>query len=166
MMMWFNLLGFNLSWLGLVIYGNTFSVIALAWLSIHLYLTKNRPAEIVLIILVTIIGFVIDTSLIHLGVFTFNTAYIIPFWLIVLWACFAATLHHSLRFLERSKILQLLCGIAFPALSYIGGASLSAVQLNYSLITTYTLLAIIWGPLLVLLFSLKTQIYNTEVPNV
>jgi hypothetical protein len=160
--MWFNLLGFNLSWLILVIYGNTFSVLALIWLAIHFYLITQKKAEITLIILVTILGIIIDTSLLHLGVFSFENAYVIPFWLIVLWACFAATVRHSLSFLDNSKVLQFLCGFVFPPISYIGGASLSAVTLNHSLIETYALLAAIWGPLMVIIYLLKTKINNTE----
>jgi hypothetical protein len=161
--MWFNLLGFNLCWFGLVLYGNNFSVIALSWLTIHVYLVMEKKAEVTLIILVMLIGTIIDTSLLHLGVFTFDTSYIIPFWLIVLWGCFAATINHSLVFLSGSKTLQCLCGLVFAPLSYIGGASLSAVTLSYSLAMTYLLLALIWGPLMVLLFSLKTKIYNTRM---
>ena len=160
--MWVNIVGFNLAWLGLVLYGNNFSVIALLWLAFHLYKVTQRKAEITLILLVCLIGTTIDTGLLHLGVFTFTTEYLIPFWLIVLWACFGATLNHSLAFLTRAKRWQLFCGLLFPPLSYIAGANLSAVTLNYSTLTTYFILSMVWGPLMIWLYLLKTQIFAIE----
>ena len=162
-LMWFNLIGFNLSWLGLVIYGDKFSVFAILWLLSHLYLTTQKVIEVKLITLITSVGLIIDTCLLHIGIFTFDTFYIIPFWLIVLWACFAATIRCSLSFLENSKRLQLLCGLIFPPLSYITGASLSAVTLNHSIVTTYALLAAIWGPLMLIIYSLKAKLIHLEV---
>ncbi|GAA0813694.1 DUF2878 domain-containing protein [Colwellia asteriadis] len=160
--MWLNILGFNISWLGLVLYGNSFIVIALLWLGIHLYKANQRQAELSLIVVVSIIGTVIDTVLMHLNIFTFNTVYFIPLWLMVLWACFAATLHHSLSFLAKSKALQFTCGLLFPPLSYVAGANLHAVTFTYELFTTYMILSIIWALLMVSLFVLKDKIYATE----
>tara|TARA_R110001583_G_scaffold68686_3_gene195293 strand:- start:16133 stop:16645 length:513 start_codon:yes stop_codon:yes gene_type:complete len=161
--MLFNLIGFNISWFGLVFLGKTFIPFALFWLGLHLYFCKKPLAEFKLILSITLIGTLVDSTLLFLDVLQFHDRMIIPFWLITLWATFAATIAHSLKFLANSKILQFTIGFIFPPLSYIGGASLSAVEFGYNLLVTYFILASIWGGLIVLFFSLKERFYFQEI---
>jgi hypothetical protein len=111
------------------------------------------------------IGIVVDTALSLAGVLIFPEQQFIPPWLITLWAAFAATIAHSLQFLSRSTILQVLVGFIFPPLSYLGGASLSAVELGYSQVMTFLILALIWSSLLVLFFNLKVFFYGQVTKN-
>jgi hypothetical protein len=163
--MLFNLIGFNLSWFGLVLLGQVFIPFALFWLGLHLYFCKKPLAEFKLILSITIIGTLVDSTLLFLDVLQFNDRVVIPFWLITLWAVFAATIAHSLKFLANSKILQFTVGFIFPPLSYIGGASLSAVEFGYSLLVTYFILASIWGVLMLLFFLLKGRFYYQDINN-
>ncbi len=155
-----NLLGFNLSWFGLILSGNSFIPLSLFWLGLHLYWCNDLKAEVKLILVIVIIGIVVDTALSSAGVLIFKEQQFIPLWLITLWAAFAATIAHSLQFLSRLTLLQVLVGIIFPPLSYLGGASLSAVELGYSQVMTYLILALIWSVLLVLFFNLKEFFYG------
>ena len=161
--MLFNLIGFNISWFGLVLLGQSFIPFALFWLGLHLYFCKSSQAEFKLILSITIVGTLVDSILLSLDVLVFSERLIIPFWLITLWAAFAATIAHSLKFLAKSKKLQFIIGFIFPPLSYIGGASLSAVEFGYNLLVTYLILASIWAVLLVLFFYLKERFYSQEV---
>ena len=161
--MLFNLIGFNISLFGLVLLGQSFIPFALFWLGLHLYFCKSSLAEFKLILLVTFIGTLVDSILLFADVLVFTDSLIIPFWLITLWACFAATIAHSLKFLASSKKLQFIIGFIFPPLSYIGGASLSAVKFGYDLLVTYFIFASIWGVLIVLFFSLKERFYSQDI---
>jgi hypothetical protein len=161
--MLFNLIGFNISWFGLVLLGQSFIPFALFWLGLHLYFCKKPLVEFKLILSITIIGTLIDSTLLFLDVLQFHDRMIIPFWLITLWAVFAATIAHSLKFLANSKRLQFTIGLIFPPLSYIGGASLSAVEFGYNLLATYFILGFIWSILIVLFFSLKERFYYQEI---
>ena len=60
--------------------------------------------------------------------FIFDDNQHIPFWLVMLWACFGATLCHSLRFLAEYKILQILVGGGFAPLSYLAGYQFQVVE--------------------------------------
>jgi hypothetical protein len=53
-----------------------------------------------------------------------------------------------------------LIGFIFPPLSYLGGASLSAVDLGYSQLATFFVLAPVWSVLMVLFFHLKEIFYG------
>jgi hypothetical protein len=163
--MLFNFIGFNISWFGLVLLGNSFIPFTILWIGVHLYLCKHSWAEFKLIISIAFIGTLVDSTLLFLGILQFNEQLIIPFWLITLWAVFAATIAHSLNFLSRSKTLQFTIGYVFPPLSYIGGSSLSAVELGYTVLVSYLILASIWSILMMFLFALKDKFYSQEGAN-
>lgn len=163
--MLFNFIGFNISWFGLVLLGNSFIPFSLLWIGIHLFLCKQSLAEFKLIISVVVIGTLVDSVLSFYDVFLFNEQLIIPLWLITLWAVFAATIAHSLNFLSYSKTLQFTIGYIFPPLSYIGGSSLLAVEFGHTVLVTYFILASIWSVLIMLFFTLKDRFYYQETAN-
>lgn len=160
--MLFNLIAFNCSWLGLVLFGNVAIPFVLLWLFIHVYLSKNYLAELKLILSVTVIGVCLDSLLTSFGVFTFSDSLLLPFWLIVLWSAFAGTIAHSLNFLTANKRLQFVIGFIFPPFSYLAGASLSKVELGYQTLTTYFILAPLWGCLFIVIYLLKNAFYFEE----
>ncbi|MFT5812992.1 MAG: hypothetical protein ACI9VT_000730 [Psychroserpens sp.] len=78
---------------------------------------------------------------------------------------FAGTIRHSLAFLAKSKVLQFVVGALFAPLSYLAGAKLSVVYLVPSLGFTYLLLACLWGPLMLVVFSLNRLLIVLEEEN-
>lgn len=147
---WFNVIGFNLAWFGLVVIGNSFIPVAILWLFCHLYLCRNKRKELIFITLVTAIGITLDSCLLQLSLFQFDheQSAIIPFWLITLWACFAATLRHSLAFLQQHLLLPVIFGGVLVPLSYFAGEMLGAVSFPKGAMTTFLILAIEWVTLL------------------
>ena len=157
-----NLISYNITWFGLIYWGNLFIPVALLLLSVHLLFFIKTYKEIFFIIIVSIIGIYTDSILQHFGFFIFSQETHIPFWLMSLWASFATTLSHSLRFLRTSIWLQILAGLIAP-LSYIVGYQLEVVNLGQSLIITYLVLSVIWGSLFVLLFRLQSFFIGKKV---
>lgn len=160
-----NFIGFNISWFGLIFFGESFIPLAFLWLVFHIFHCKKTIAELKLILSITFIGVVVDSTLMFAGVFIFDEQFIIPMWLITLWAVFAATIAHSLQFLARSKLLQFTVGYIFPPISYLGGASLSAVEFGHNSLVTFFILASLWGVLMVLFFHIKEILYFQEADN-
>ena len=158
-----NVIGFNLIWFGLVYWGNMFIPLAVLALTLHLRFLSTNKNEVKLIFAITIIGIIVDSLLKLTGVFMFYESVQIPFWLITLWACFAATICHSLSFLNSSKTRQLLIGGALSPLSYIAGEKLDAVEFGQSMLDTYMILAVIWAVLFLLFFKLKSFLVDAEV---
>lgn len=161
-----NLIGFNLVWFGLVYWGNFFIPLSLLLLITHIFFIAQSSRELQLILVITFIGIFVDSLLVNFNVFSFANNGHMPFWLMVLWACFAATLCHSLRFLTNRIVLQLLVGGLLAPLSYIAGYKLQAVDFGQSIISTYLLLSAIWAVLFVLFFYLKDKLVNVEVRHV
>lgn len=130
-------------------------------LLLHLYYQADKN-ELVLILIVAGVGVLLDSALIYSGTFVFPGSTQLPFWLITLWLCFAATVRHSLGFLANSKILQCLIGAIFAPLSYLAGAKFSVVYITPPFELSYLLLAGLWGPLMVLVFALSAWLQIEE----
>lgn len=160
----FNAIGFNLAWFGLVYFGNAFIPIGLLFLLVHFYInfTRKITDELRLMIIITVIGISVDSLLQQLSFFSFAQQSHLPYWLMMLWACFSATICHSLRFLAGSKILQLFVGGLFAPLSYIAGQKMAAVDFGQSLLSTYVTLSLLWALLFVLFFSLKNRLVKNN----
>lgn len=150
----YNFISFQLCWFGLVYWGDSFIPIAICLILTHLWRHAFIPQEVKLMLSVFTLGIALDSMLSLAGVFSFESPLLIPLWLCVLWGCFAATLLHSLKVLQRSIVMQAVAGAIFAPLSYIAGHQFNAVAFGYSTVTTYFILSIIWGPLLVLFFKL------------
>jgi hypothetical protein len=155
-----NVIGFNLSWFGLVYWGNSFIPFAIALLIAHLFFISKNHKELILILIVSFIGICVDSLLQQLNVFIFPESSHIPFWLMVLWASFSATISHSLKFLASSKLLQFLIGGLISPLSYIAGHKFMVVEFGYSILLTYSSLALVWGGLFILFFYIKSKVMN------
>ena len=157
-----NILGFNLSWFGLIYWGNNFIPFAFILIVAHLFFQSKSAKELIFILLISAIGISVDSILQQLNVFIFPNADHIPFWLMILWASFAATICHSLYFLASSKLLQLVVGGLISPMSYIAGYKFMAVDFGYSILITYSILALIWGGLFILFFYIKTKIMKGD----
>lgn len=156
-----NLIGFNITWFGLVCFGNSFIPIAIVLLLIHcLFFLKNKQ-ELLLIFTVCAIGICVDSLLKYSNIFIFEKNSFIPLWLVFLWGCFATTLSHSLNFLGNSIWFQCLAAIIAP-FSYIAGHQFGAVTFGYSLVITYCLLVLIWSFLFIAFFQLKSSLFKNE----
>jgi len=100
-------------------------------IAIHLFLIKNRVSELQLILTTGMIGLILDSTLITLGVFTpasdFGFPGIAPLWLVGMWMLFGITLNHSLRWLHQRYVIAALLGFVFAPLAYWAGQRLGAL---------------------------------------
>ena len=159
-MNWINAIGFNIIWFGCVFLGNSFTPIALCLLLAHLIFVNNKGKELFIIISVSVVGLFIDSLLVYFHVYNFNQLdpdplFVILFWLIILWAAFAATINHSLSFINKYTFVKFLAGLLVVPLSYLAGNNFHAVEFGYSVVTTFFILSLTWGMLIPLLFSLS-----------
>lgn len=125
---------------GTLWYGPLFT---LAWIAIHLRLFTDTPVqEGRLLIIAAIFGYVFDSLLVWIGVFSFPAHTMIgapsTIWMIALWVNLAATLNVGLRWLHgRMMTAAVLGAIAGPA-TYYAGSKMGAIVL----IQSWSLLAI------------------------
>ena len=132
-------------------------------LALHLYLSNNRSAELKLLAVAGLLGFLFDSALVSGSIFTplphlFRPPFSPP-WMICLWLNFAATQNVSLAWLRERYLLATLFGAIGGPLAYYGGARLGATAAMPT-VTGILLLAIGWGimtPLLVWLAAFFVQ---------
>lgn len=100
-------------------------------IGIHLFLVQDRKAELQLVLTAGLIGLLLDSALISLGIFTPTSNWmsdnIAPLWLVSLWMLFAITLNHSLRWLQQRYLIAAVMGFIFAPVAYWAGQRLGAL---------------------------------------
>jgi hypothetical protein len=162
---WFNLLGFQAAWWACALYGNNGAWLALAWLLAHLALHGQRQTELRVVLASAAIGWLVDAALSGSGWLVLpNSSLVLPFWLLVLWGCFAATLNNSLRFLQNKFGLAALLGATGGPLSYYAGMELGRLAFP-STLPSLMVLAGVWALLLPGLLYLARKLSAPALPS-
>ena len=116
---------------------------------------SDRGLEFRRLLPIAMVGIGVDVTLTLTGVFDFDSATIVPAWLIVLWWVFAAALYRSFAKIGQSMWLAaVLGGIAVP-FNYMVGAGLGAVVLPLGEMLSVGVLVAIWICLLPLLYRIS-----------
>lgn len=145
-----NFAGFQIGWLACVLGGAnalpwTGPLIAVAILGWHVIEARAWKKELALVIIITIAGSLFDQALLWLGWIQYPTdSWLIPIWMMTLWALFSSTLNISLRWMRGRHLTAFLFGFIGGPLAYLAGQKLGAMELvsyNNMLIA----LAIGWG---------------------
>ena len=138
---------FQCGWFACVLGGdNRWLLVAVAALAVHLLWISSWSREGQVILAVTLLGTLIDTSLRSFGVFHFSLpGPLIPLWLMVLWALLGTTLHHCLAWSARPWWRASLLGAVDGPLSYYAGSQLAGVSFGYGTAPTVIGLALLWG---------------------
>ncbi|HSH69587.1 MAG TPA: DUF2878 domain-containing protein [Deferrisomatales bacterium] len=122
---------------------------ALLLVGTHAALARERRAEWRLILLAGALGTLIDSVLMHLGLFRFTSghwlAWFCPVWMIVMWMQFATLLRYSVSWLRGRYLLGAVLGAAGGPLAYASGVRLGAAAFGWP--TGYSLLALalVWS---------------------
>jgi len=143
-----NVILYQAVWFLCVFKENQGAVFGLVLLAAHLYFSPYRAKDMRMMAVLLAVGTLIDGALYLAGFMTYNVqAMPIPFWLAVVWLALATLPHHSLRWLKGRLLLASLFGALGGPLAYWAGVKAGAASFTLPLITSLTLLALIWGVL-------------------
>lgn len=152
---WFNAVWFQATWFCCVLGREPWLPVTLLSLALHFYLVSDRGREFRRLLPIAMVGIGVDVMLTLVGVFDFDSAMIVPGWLMALWWVFAAALYRSFAKIGQSVWLAaLLGGIAVP-FNYMVGAGLGAVSLPLGEMLSVVILVAIWIFLLPLLYRIS-----------
>ncbi len=156
---------FQIGWFTCVLGGNSgWLLITCAIFCVHLGLIGSWQAEGKLLMTVFVLGCVVDSALIKLGVFDFGKPeWIIPLWLALLWPLLATTLGHCLAWSARPWWLASMLGAIAGPTSYIAGSHLTYVQLPLGLWPSALILAAVWAVMFPLLHWLAACFRKTHL---
>lgn len=155
-----NALLFQCGWFACVLGGDSLWLsVGLVVLAINLLWITSWSEEGQVILAVTLLGTVIDTTLRTFGVFHFSMpGPLIPFWLILLWALLATTLRHCLAWSAQPWWRASLLGAIGGPLSYYAGSQLAGVSFGYGTLPTMVGLALLWAVIFVVLHWIARQL--------
>ena len=138
------------------------------FLVLHLFYLNPNFQEIKFVILIALIGTMVDTGLASTGVisyegiYTHSTRYLAPLWITAMWAGFAATVNHSMYWLNNRSVAAFLLGAIFGPLSYLTGSKFDVIHFHTSILNILLILAIIWGVSIVGIFKLNSKITHIQ----
>jgi uncharacterized protein DUF2878 len=152
--------GQGLWWPGLVVLA-LFAVLQLA-------LSQWRRADACLFLGVSLLGFVIDSTFVQLGLMQFQAALpwpsLAPVWMVALWTSFALTLNHSLAFLQTRLLLATLLGAIGAPMAYLAASrGWQALSFPQGVAPMFIATALAWAVLMPLLSraSLRLRALDT-----
>lgn len=130
-------------------------LVAVACLLVHLLWLAPTRDELRLVLLTALLGWLLDSTLLSLGLFDFGGGTgVAPLWLALLWALFATTLRHCLAWTARPGWRASLLGAIGGPLSYLAGAELAGVGLPWGLLPSLLVLVGVWAVVMPLLHGL------------
>ena len=121
-----NFAGYQLVWLAVVSSAGAARPVlgigaALAFVAIQIAVSRTRVADFGFVAVSIACGFVVDGTLAHFGYVHYaanEVALPAPLWILSLWAAFAMTLNHSLRWVLGRPFLAALLGLLGGPLAY------------------------------------------------
>ncbi|WP_189610323.1 DUF2878 domain-containing protein [Saccharospirillum salsuginis] len=150
----FNYAAFQIGWFVLVLTQSPWSLVwALAFAAIHARILAT-PREWQRVGVIMAFGILVDLGW-HLSPWVqFNGAgWPIPLWLVGLWIMFPLTLNHSLAWLDRRPLLQIVFGGIGGGGSYIAGAQFGAAEMAGPAYILIPLTWALWLPLFYLWYA-------------
>ena len=113
--------------------------------------SSNKKKFILILIYISIPGYLFDSTLVYLNVYNFETSLhigLLPIWMIILWPSFAVLFNEVFSFLNKYKIIAIcLSGILGP-LTYYSGSPLGLIIIN-NLFLFLILMIVFWITLMI-----------------
>lgn len=130
-------------------YAVTGALCALALCGLHLWLVKNRGAELRLMIQACLLGAIIDSAQQAIGVLSFTAdsdwPLWLPLWVFVIWAQFATLFRFALGWLQGRYLLASFFGFVGGPLAYYAGVRLGAATIPSPIWISLACLGFVWA---------------------
>lgn len=164
-----NFIGFQCFWWACILLQNQALLICLVLLTLHLLFHRQPAIELQSISVIAGIGFFVDSSLTHFGLFHFTTPLFNngpPVWLLALWFGFATTVTTCCKLITK-RWHAMAIGALFAPVSYLASIKLGAASILLPVAQVWITLMFVWLWLMPLLLSVANKIQdNVEYANV
>ena len=149
--------GYQLTWLMCVfgeLWYNSFIpglICGFFFLAICFLSSDNKKKTIQIVFLISLIGYLFDTSLVFFNIYNFQVSLyvgVLPIWMLVLWPSFAILFDEILFFLSKYKIIAIILSSILGPLTYFAGSPLGLININ-NLFVFFILMIIFWATLMI-----------------
>jgi hypothetical protein len=153
---------FQVAWFA-ALYGGIYEWLILAILPAsaaaiwHLYVLRAHiKAELALFVSVVILGFVIESAFVALGMIVYVGSPLFgfgpPLWILAMWLAFATLPNGCLAWLKGRRVLQIILGGLTGPLSYLAGGKLGGATLHEPVLTSLAIIGAGWAIALPIIF--------------
>ena len=136
---------------------------AMSLVGLHMFLTTDRANQAKLLFVASSVGFVVDSTLLRIGVYQFPNAALVdglpPLWMSVLWIQFATTFRYCLQWLSGRYAICGVLGLAGAPVAFLGGERLGAIAFCPPRLPNLLILGSLWAIAIPLLIYLSDQIH-------
>ena len=131
--------GYQLTWLmcvfGELIYDSYLPgfIFGLIFLSLSFIDYHNKKKFILVLLYISIPGYLFDSALVYLSIYSFDTSFnfgLLPIWMLVLWPSFAVLFNEVFKFLEKYKLIAIILSGILGPLTYYSGSPLGLLEIN------------------------------------
>jgi len=165
-----NIILFQAGWLACVLGALYVSpvagvIYAFCFIAYHLYLHKQPLNELVFILLITVVGYLIDSQLVRYGYFDYydhQDWVMAPLWIAALWAMFSTTIGRSLSWLSNRLAIAVMLGAIFGPVAYYSAAEIGAVSVLKNNQGLYVQ-SLIWAVMMPVMFRLYEFTKNADL---
>lgn len=125
------------------------------FVGLHLILSPTPAGELIFFVLLAAVGFILDSALINLGLFSVNGgAGMAPAWLVAMWVLMGLTYESMLSWRSKTWLL-ILCGAVSGPLTYVWCEAVNLLAYERPLWISVGGHALFWGALTPALFVLR-----------
>jgi len=136
--------------------------IMLSMVALHFIISPSKLTDARLLIVLLPIGLTLEVLMIALGFVVFNSAFVLPIWMILLWCLLILSFNHSLHWLANIPLaLQVtLSGVAGLA-SYVAAQKFEALSIGEPILLHGAGIALVWAVQLPVMMVIAKKI-NAE----
>jgi len=138
-------------------------IIGFGFILIHIILVENRLIETKYIFLCLLLGFVLDSFFINLGLIHYKGQLVIsdislaPIWILTLWAGFGTTVFYSLKWMKKRYFLTSLIGIIIFPIIYFSADRYGSIEINEHSFGTYFIISVSCSIVITLLIFISDR---------
>jgi len=151
-----NLVFFQVGWFTAALLQDASVWIMLALLVLHFCFSPSKLADIKLLLILLPIGLTLEILMISLGFVTFNSALVLPIWMILLWSLLILSFNHSMSWLRGIPWgwQVLLSGVVGSA-SYFAAQQFNALNIGEPVLIYGVAIAVVWAIQLPMMLHIK-----------
>ena len=131
--------GYQLTWLlcvfGELIYNSYLPglIFGLFFLFLSFIDSSNKKKFILILLYISVPGYLFDSVLVYLSIYSFNTSFhigLLPIWMLILWPSFSVLFNEVFKFLEKYKLIAIILSGTLGPLTYYSGSPLGLLTIN------------------------------------
>ena len=132
---------------------------------LHFIISPSKLADARLLMFLLPIGLTLELLMVSFGFVTFNSAFVLPIWMILLWALLILSFNHSLSWLRSIPLaLQVILSGGAGLASYVAAQKLDALSIGEPVMYYGAAIALVWAIQLPVMMVITKQVNAKGVP--